>query len=268
MLETEPVDHGLPGHNWTLKKLRLWLRQAMDRDLARNALHRILCAARLGWKRCQKLPKKADPHRRTAFMQQFHLLYEQVWRLRTGLTYIDEAHIHRDMDVGYTWAQKGKPAWRLSDSAPLAHRINWYGAYDFAEGQCFIWNEGACNKEHTIQFLQRMAAWLTDAPGAVVIIWDGAPWHRAKCVQAAAVKLGFTLIALPAYSPDLNPIEVLWKWMREEVTRNHCHDSMRHLFDACKAFIDRINRDPTKLVYRLWPKFELDQDYEKLLVSN
>ena len=70
------------------------------------------------------------------------------------------------------------------------------------------------------------------------------------------------------FYPDLNRIEGLWKWMREEVTCNHCHDSMRHLFDACKAFIDRINRDPTKLAYRLWPKFELDQDYEKLLVSN
>ena len=54
----------------------------------------------------------------------------------------------------------------------------------------------------------------------------------------------------------------------EEVTRNHCHDSMRHLFDACKAFIDRNNPDSTSLVYRLWPKFELDPDYEKLLVSN
>ena len=125
-----------------------------------------------------------------------------------------------------------------------------------------------CNKEHTIQFLQRMAAWLADAPGAVVIIWDGAPWHRAKCVQAAADELGFTLIALPAYSPDLNPIEGLWKWMREEVTRNHCHESMRHLFDACKEFIDRINRDSASLVYRLWPKFELDPEYEKLLASN
>lgn len=56
--------------------------------------------------------------------------------------------------------------------------------------------------------------------------------------------------------------------MREEVTRNHCHDSMRHLFDACKVFIDRINRGSTSLVYRLWSKFELDLDYEELLVSN
>ena len=108
-------------------------------------------------------------------MPRFHQLYEQVWRSQRRLIYIDEAHIHRDMDIGYTWAVKGKPAWRLSDSAPLAHRINWYGAYDFAEGRCFIWNEGTCNKEHTIQFLQRLAAWLDDEPSAVVIIWDGAP---------------------------------------------------------------------------------------------
>ena len=62
------------------------------------------------------------------------------------LLYIDEAHLHRDMDLGYTWAPEGKPAWRLSGCASLAERINWYGAYDFSCGQCFIWNEGSCNQ--------------------------------------------------------------------------------------------------------------------------
>ena len=75
------------------------------------------------------------------------------------------------------------------------------------------------------------------------------------------------VIQLPGYSPDLNPIEGLWKWMREEVTRNHCHNTMRELFDACKAFVDRINADPVQLISRLWPKLELDPDFEKLLVS-
>ena len=104
--------------------------------------------------------------------------------------------------------------------------------------------------------------------GAVVIIWDGATWHRAKAVQIAAAKLGLTLFPLPAYSPDLNPIEHLWRWMREEVTHNHCHHSMRRLCDACKAFINRINAHPVRVVSRLWPRFELDLEYEKLLVSN
>ena len=103
-----------------------------------------------------------------------------------------------------------------------------------------------------------MAEWLDDEPGTVVIIWDGASWHRARAVQAAAAKLGFTLILLPAYRPDLNPIEKLWRWMREEVTRNHFHQSMRHLFDACKAFIDHFNAHPDQVGTRQWPKFRLD----------
>ena len=65
------------------------------------------------------------------------------------------------MDLGCTpnqaggrlWAPEGKPAWRLSGCASLAERINWYGAYDFSDGQCFIWNEGACNQDHTTKFL-------------------------------------------------------------------------------------------------------------------
>ncbi|GIV76109.1 MAG: hypothetical protein KatS3mg050_0503 [Litorilinea sp.] len=81
-------------------------------------------------------------------------------------------------------------------------------------------------------------------------------------MQAAAAAPGFTLIPLPAYSPDLNPIEGFWKWLREEVTRTFCHDSMRQLFEACKAFINRINACPDALLSRLWPRFELDPEFE------
>ena len=57
---------------------------------------------------------------------------------------------------------------------------------------------------------------------ARALSWSsGMVWHRAKAVQIAAAKLGLILRPLPAYSPDLNPIENLWRWMREEVTHNH-----------------------------------------------
>lgn len=268
VVATEPVDHDLPGHGWTLKKIRRWLSQVMGTSLGRTTLHSLLTEQNLSWQKCQKVLKKANPQKRAAFVQRFQDLFAQVCRQEIRLIYIDEAHLHRDMDIGYTWAPKGKVAWRTSGCPPLSDRINWYGAYDFSYGQCFIWNEGNCTKEQTVPFLYHLAAWLGNASGPVVIIWDGAPWHRAKMVQAAAAELGFTLVPLPGYSPDLNPIEGLWKWMREEVTQNFCHDSMRHLFDACKAFIDRINLDPEQIVSRLWPKFDLDSDYEQFLVSN
>jgi transposase len=266
--ESEPLAHGLPGHNWTLKKIRRWVKQIFACEIGRTALRLLLRRNGLRWKKCQKILKRADPDKRTAFMQEFQTLFDRLCRGEIMLVYVDESHFHRDLEVGYTWAPKHKPAWRASDCPSLSERINWYGAYDFSHGRCFLWNEGSCNQDNTIQFLQHLAGWLGDVTVPVVLIWDGASWHKAKRVQAAAANLGFTLVPLPGYSPDLNPIEGLWKWMRAEVTHNHCHASLRHLFDACKAFIDSINADPQQILNRLWPKFELDPEYEKLLVSN
>ena len=152
----------------------------------------------------------------------------------------------------------------MSGCAPRSDRINWFGAYNFRDGQCLIWAEGACDKQTTGEFLHRIDDWTCKDGREVVVIWDGAPWHRAKIVQQTAAELDITLVALPGYSPDLNPIEGLWKWMREDVTQHHGHDTLRDLFDACKNFIDEINRDVLAVVQRLWPRFELDPEVEKL----
>jgi len=265
--ESEPYEHDLPGYNWTMKKLRQWVKQVFRCEVSRRTLCKILTENHLSWKKCQKVLKKADPVKRAAFIQEFQTTFAKVCQEEIRLIYIDESHFHREMDLGYTWAEIGKPAWRLSDCPPLRDRIDWYGAYDFSTGQCFIWNEGGCNAENTVFFLTRLLTWLGPLTQPVLIIWDGASCHTAKLVQDAAITLGLSLLSLPAYSPDLNPIEGLWKWMRQDVTQNHCYLKMRDLFDACKAFVERINAEPLQLLSRLWPKFDLDPEVEKLLVS-
>ncbi len=230
-------------------------------------LRNILKSAGLRWKKCKKLLTKAKPEQRVAFVEQFQHLYERMCRLEVQIIYVDESHFHQDLDLGYTWAPVGNPVWRESKSPPLNARINWYGAYDFADGRTFIWHEGKCNGEHTAQFLQRMAQEMHTLGRQLIVIWDGAPWHRSKVVQRQAEHLDIELLPLPAYSPDLNPIEGLWKWMREDVTQHFCHESLDDLFTDCLAFIERINLEPATLIKRLWPKFDLDPQYEKLLVS-
>ena len=227
----------------------------------------MLRAAKLSWKKCKKLLGKRNPQKREAFMERFLKLYHQVALKEIVLIYVDESHFHRDLEIGYTWGQIGERIWRISDCPRLAERINWYGAYNFTDGDCFIWAEGACNKETTSEFLQRIDEWVQKRGRRLVVIWDGAPWHRAKMVQQAAQDLNIELVALPGYSPDLNPIEGLWKWMREEVTQLHCYPTLKALFDACKAFVETINKNPLDLINRLWPRFELDPEKEKLQFS-
>lgn len=255
------------GHGWTVKKLRRWIKQVFKCEVSRKVLLQILKQGDLSWKKCQKVLGKAKPEQRAAYIDQFQRLFAQVCQNEVLLIYVDEAHIHREMDLGYTWSPVGQRAWRVSDCPSLSDRVNWYGAYDFSRGRCMIWQDGKCNGDNTLHFLHHLKSWIGDVPLPVVLVWDGASYHRDKRVRTLASQLGLTLMPLPGYSPDLNPIEALWHWMREEVTRNYCHVSIRELLDACIAFIDLINRDPIQLISRLWPKFDLNPEYEKLLVS-
>jgi hypothetical protein len=172
------------------------------------------------------------------------------------------------MGLGYTWGRVGQRVWRKSGCAGLSERLNCYGAYDFSNGQCLLWQDGWCDGGRTVKFLQELSRWRAGQEGRVVVIWDNAPCHRAGAVKAEAARLGIELVYLPGYSPDLNPIERLWGWLRQDVTRGHCHESVAELTAACQRFIADINADPVAVVDRLWPVFELDPEFEeKLRVS-
>lgn len=262
MEQTKPSDHGLPGAGWTLKKLQRWVLKTFGRVAGRGSIRRVLRRADLTWKKVKKLLGKADPQKRAAHIQELLKLFAGVRGQEIILVYVDEVHVHRDLDLGYTWGRQGQRLWRVSDCPKLSDRMNAYGAYDFSNGQCLLWENGWCDGAQTVLFLRALVAWRAGLPGRLVIVWDNAPCHVAKVVKAEAARLGVQLVNLPGYSPDLNPIERLWDWLREEVTRGRCHASVAELIADCQDFIAQINRDPLALVDRLWPKFDLDPEFE------
>ena len=251
-----------------MKKLGQWVEQKLGHQISRTTLRLLLKAAGLSWKKSKKVLAKADPGARAAFVIKFQAWYGQVCQGQLRLIYIDEVHLHQDLELGYRWSVKGEPDWVLSRCLPLQKRLNWYGAYDFSNGQCFIWHDDTCNGNNTIAFLTALLAWLGGDPNDVLIIWDGAPWHHhCTAVKDHLDQLGLAYEPLPAYSPDLNPIEGLWKWMREDLSQHHCFKHLYQLEFACFQFIDRINRDPEAIISRLWPRFSLDPSYEYALRS-
>src|SRR4051812_1625714 len=57
--------------------------------------------------------------------------------------------------------------------------------------------------------LQRLRAEVPERK--LIVLWDGAPYHRAQAVREAARTLDIELMPLPVYSPDLMPVEALWR---------------------------------------------------------
>ena len=235
---------------------------ACCRETIRAALHRL----DLSWKKAKKLLGRAHPGRRDAFIEQLRPLLDGAQRDRHRLVYLDEAHIHQDVDLGHGWGERGKRFHVASSSPGLSAKVSFYGLYFYNEGQVRVWPYARANGEHTIDVLRRLRAELPD--GKLVVVWDGAPYHRAKTVWAEAASLGITLAPLPGYSPDLMPVEALWRWLREDVTYHHCHATADDLTRRVAAFEAQVNQDPCAVADRLWVKDRLNPDEEKLRFSS
>src|SRR5215213_2892912 len=182
------------------------------------------------------------------------------------LVYLDEAQIHQDADLGYGWAKRGERFFVASSSPGLSAKLSFYGLYLYNEGQVRLWPYPRANGEYTIDVLRRLRAEVHERK--LIVLWDGAPYHRANAVREVATTLGIELMPLPGYSPDLMPVEALWRWLREDVTYHHCHASAEDLTRRVAEFEARLNRDPFVVADRLWVKDHLDPDEEKLRFSN
>jgi transposase len=84
----------------------------------------------------------------------------------------------------------------------------------------------------------------------VYVAWDNADTHSGgkvdEVVRAAAGRL--VLLYLPTYSPWLNPIEMLWRHFRREVTHGELFASVKELLEATANFFDRYNNMQEKLL--------------------
>src|SRR3954454_12927261 len=228
--------------------------QQGGRETVRAALHRL----GLSWKKAKKLLGRADPARREAFIARLRPVLAAAQRDRHQLVYLDEAHIHQDADLGYGWGVRGERFYIASSSPGLAAKTSFYGLYLYNEGQVRLWPYPRANGEHTIEVLRRLRAEFPDE--ALIVLWDGAPYHRAQAVREAATALNITLMPLPGYSPDLMPVEALWRWLREDVTSHHCHASAEGVTRRAATFEARLNQDPFVIADRFWVKDHLDPE--------
>ena len=86
--------------------------------------------------------------------------------------------------------------------------------------------------------------------GIIYVAWDNASTHQddeiEAIVRAAAGRL--VLLYLPTYSPWLNPIEMLWRHFRREVTHCELFESVKALLTAARDFFDRYNQMPEQVL--------------------
>ena len=74
----------------------------------------------------------------------------------------------------------------------------------------------------------------------VVLVLDQAGWHLSKGLQLPE---NLTLLYLPPYSPELNPIERLWAFLKSHYLSNRVYEDYNHLFQTCGKAWNELTPD-------------------------
>jgi hypothetical protein len=148
--------------------------------------------------------------------------------------FVDEATVQRHPTLTAQWC--------LVDEVPDVPtgddhaKVHVYGAIAPLTGRTHYHVSSKLGQEECAQFLRR---WLAYHPGKrLLVIHDRGAQHTGAAVENVVCEARGRLMlkAQPAYSPELNPQERIWKWVRRVVTHHHWFATLREQIEAIRHF--------------------------------
>jgi transposase len=211
---------------------------------------------RLGFKRlkCGHVPSKADPEKQKEFLDSsLHPRLEQAKEGKRAVLFMDSAHFVHAIFIGFLWCLSRV----FIKSASGRSRFNVLGAIDAINLQLFtVCNETYINANSICEMLRKLASHYAGMP--ITIVLDNARYQKCRIVTALASELEIELLYLPSYSPNLNLIERLWKFVKAEVLYCKyypCFASFKKSIEECLGEVNTTKKQ--KITSLLSLKFHI-----------
>lgn len=159
--------------------------------------------------------------------------------------YADEFNVSWMPTLRAMWSPQGQQVMIPTPGQPKKHY--GIGAVNYHTGETIVLFRRRKRRREIAELLQAL---LDKHPtGTIYVAWDNASTHEDDDVEAvlrsAAGRL--VLLYLPTYSPWLNPIEMLWRHFRREVTHCELFETVKALLEAARDFFERYNRQPNQV---------------------
>ena len=186
------------------------------------------------YKQPKMTPAKADLAKQEEFIEEYLALLEDT-PLAEPIVFMDSAHPTMATKVVCGWIKKGvdKP---IAQTASRT-RVNVMGAIELSTMKVVSCCPEQVNGVTTVSFFDQLKEAYPNAP-KIHIILDNSGYHRCQLVKDTAIEKNIHLHYLPPYSPNLNPIERLWKVMNEQVRDNVFFTSAKNFREVIVDFFE------------------------------
>ncbi|MCP4121136.1 MAG: IS630 family transposase [Bacteroidetes bacterium] len=179
------------------------------------------------------VPHKFDEAKQQVFIETYESLKAACGE-DESILFIDAVHPTQATKITHGWIRKGQD--KLLETTGSRSRLNIIGALNLSDiGATVVSDYESINSENIVRFFCQLRE-SYPLTHKLHIILDGAGYHRSDLVKDAAFVLNIELHYLPPYSPNLNPIERLWKVMNEKSRNNVYFKSKRDFKEAIDQF--------------------------------
>ena len=218
---------------------------------------------RLGfvYKKPKKIPGKSDPEKQQAFIEQKYNEIKNTLGPDDRIYFIDGVHPQHNPVAAYGWIRKGVTKEIKTNTG--RKRININGALDVERQELIYREDPTINADSTIALLKQLEEQNPSAE-RIYAICDNARYYRSHMVQDYVRDSKISLIFLPSYSPNLNIIERLWRFLNKHLRYNKYHETFATFQRACFDILDNLDHYRDELDSLLTERFEIiGQDFSQ-----
>jgi putative transposase len=167
---------------------------------------------------------------------------------------IDESGFFLNPPVRRTWAPKGRTP-VLTGFGRHRDKVSTIAAISVAPYRRRLGLYWRTDPEHYIG-AAGVVAFLRDLlrrlRGQVIVVWDGGSNHKGPAIRGLLRRFPrLSLERLPGYAPDLNPVEMIWSYLKYGLMANFVPRHVRHLDRVVRDHLSKLGKRPA-LIRLLW----------------
>jgi transposase len=234
LIDAGPTACGFSSACWRTPLIQHLIHEKFGVFYSVHYLAQLLKNLGFSYQKAKFVADHLDEQQRQLWQQKTFSEAVQVARQQNAyLLFGDEASFPQWGTLSYTWSRRGRQPEVKTSGKRKAYKV--FALIDYFTGKLFYQaTEARLSSETYAAFLTQVLA-KSDRP--IVLIQDGARYHTSKAMQEFFAKHAarLTVFQLPSYSPDFNPIERLWKKIKQQETHLHYFPT----FDSLKEKVEQ-----------------------------